>query len=380
MTTAAFELIQTEAHAAPTEAAQASHSWIIVSQVKSMRVVYFTDDADYQPSMDGDWYYCSPYQGRLPKQMSLRNCWGWRFNGGVFMEAREKPKKSNQESLIENNRKALLSILHEKINTIRQPFLPSCDYGEDVRRNKLHQAQTYLALSQIKAPTSPETNGFPQLQAVAVARNISLLSAAKLITSKATETQRVLLETERFREPLSQAIAQAQTQQQSLEIREWLLDKVYPELSKQFKFRVENTEPIDLSKALTDTHRRHEIARLKAQLRECINRQRAPLASDYLLNDEIRKHKARIAQAVLAHAGQVPEGLDGSVLKAYAQARQLELSAAAEITLHSMAAAADILARTEATKDHWLARIEAIQTLQDIHSVDAALNELEARA
>jgi hypothetical protein len=380
MPTTSSDCLKIQAPQMSEPAACTNENWIIVTQVKSMRVVYFTDDANYQPATDADWYYCSPYPGQLPEQMTLRNCWGWRFNGGVFIDAREKHKKSTRESLIENNRKALLCMLHEKINNIRQPFLPSCDFGEELRRNKLQQAQTYLALSKIKAQTSLDNNDFPQLQAVAVARNISLLSAAKLITDKAAETQRVLQETERFREQLSQAIAQAQTQQQLLEIREWMLDKVYPELSKQFKFRVENTEPIDLNKALTEAHRRHEIARLKAQLRECINRQRAPFASDYLLNDEIRKHKARIAQAVLANAGQVPEEMDGSVLEAYAQARQLELPAAAELTLQSMATTANILLRTEAVKDYCLARIDAIQTLEDIRSVDAALDELEAQS
>jgi hypothetical protein len=35
--------------------------WIVVTQVKSDRVVYFTDDPGYQPPMEGDWYYCSPF-------------------------------------------------------------------------------------------------------------------------------------------------------------------------------------------------------------------------------------------------------------------------------------------------------------------------------
>jgi len=32
-------------------------TWFVVSQCKSNRVVYFTDDTDYVPPMQGDWYY-----------------------------------------------------------------------------------------------------------------------------------------------------------------------------------------------------------------------------------------------------------------------------------------------------------------------------------
>ena len=95
---------------------------IIVSQVKSNRVVYFTDDLDYQPPMEGDWYYVSTYQGPLPKDMTLRNCWGWRFNGGVFKDAREAPRQSAAESLLENNRKALRRLLREKIDARARTF------------------------------------------------------------------------------------------------------------------------------------------------------------------------------------------------------------------------------------------------------------------
>jgi hypothetical protein len=55
----------------------ANKTWFIVSQVKSHRVVYFTDDPGYTPPTEGDWFYVSPYQGELPQAMSLRNCWGW---------------------------------------------------------------------------------------------------------------------------------------------------------------------------------------------------------------------------------------------------------------------------------------------------------------
>lgn len=256
-------------------------NWIIVTQVKSHRVVYFTDDPQYQPPMEGDWYYCSPYSGAMPESMTLRNCWGWRFNGGVFADARGAAAKPAHETLIESNRKALMTLLREKIDTIREPFLPSCKQGDAVRQIKLSEAQAFLA--------GTGNAYYPYLQAAATARNISLLEIAQLIVAKAQETQRVLLETERFREALTQAIQTAQTQAQLLQVRTWLLDQVYPELSRAFKFRIENTEPVNLDKPIGDTHRQHEISRLKAQLREVVNAQRAAVRSDYVQNDEIRK-------------------------------------------------------------------------------------------
>ncbi len=365
----------------------ASVKWIIVSQVKSHRVVYFTDDPEYQPPMDGDWYYCSPYSGALPAAITLRNCWGWRFNGGVFTDARSAPAKPAHETLIESNRKALLTILREKINTIREPFLPSCKQGDVVRQIKLREAEAYLIIGNIDAGNeqTSEIAGelldagltYPHLQGLAGARNISVLEAAKLIVVKAEETERVLLETERFRESLSRAIQTAQSQEQLQQIRTLLLDQIYPELSREFKYRIENTEPLELDKPIGDTHREHEIARLKAQLREVINAQRAAIRSDYVANDEIRKHKARLAQAVLAHGGTPPPGLDITLLESYAQARQMDVASAAQLIVNSMAVAAEILARSEVVKDRMLARIEAVKTLAEVRAMAAELTALE---
>lgn len=119
--------------------------YVIVSQVKSNRVVYYTDDRDYQPPMTGDWYYVSIYDGILPAGMNLRNCWGWRFNGRAFVDAREVKMHSPEESLLANNRKSLLKILNEKIEAVRHPFMPSCAHGDLARRAKLKEARQYLA-------------------------------------------------------------------------------------------------------------------------------------------------------------------------------------------------------------------------------------------
>ena len=364
-----------------------SAQWVIVTQVKSHRVVYFTDDPHYQPAMEGDWYYYSPFSGAIPAQMTLRNCWGWRFNGGIFTDARGTPAKSDQETLFDSNRKTLLALLREKIDTIREPFLPSCKQGDAVRQIKLREAQVYLELGNNDPAIRSNTrqtfesakagHGYSHLQAVATARNISLYEAAELIVAKAEETQRVLLQSERFRESLTQAIHAAQTHAQLLQIRTWLLDQVYPELSREFKFRIENTEPIALDKPIPQTHRQHEVARLKAQLREVINAQRAATRSDYVHNDEIRKRKAQLASAVLQHGGKAPPGLDITLLETYAEARQLNLVEAAQLIVNSMTVAAEVLAQSEMLKDRMLARIEAVNTLADIRAVAAELAALE---
>lgn len=349
----------------------ASMQWIIITQVKSNRVVYFTDDADYQPAMAGDWYYCSAHLGELPAAMSLKNCWRWRFNGGVFDDAQEAPKLSQHEALLESNRNALLRILRDKVNAIREPFLASCKQGDLVRQIKLAQARLFL-----QGPDELNKAAYAQLEAVALARNISLLAAARLILAKAEETQKVLLETERFREQLSTAIRTANSEAQLLECRAWLLEQVYPELSRQFRFSLENTQPPDLDAPIRDTHRLHEITRLKAQLCAAINQQRAPLDSRYIHNDEVRRQKVRLAHALLANGGSAPDGMDFTLLETYARARGLDLPSAAQLIVNSMAVTAQLLARTEAVKDSVLARIEAIRSLRDIRALDDEISTL----
>lgn len=370
-------VLQNETESANSVAVEPLRLWIIVSQVKSNRVVYFTDDEDYQPPTEGDWYYCSTYGGHLPKGMTLRNCWGWHFNGGVFADARENPKKSGKELLIDSNRKALLRILNEKIDAVRAPFQPDCMQGAAIRQQKWHEAQQLLALEPPPGDENAQASlRLPLLNAVATARNISLLEAAKLVTAKAQEAQEVLQESERFREQFKQAIQSAKSETQLLELREWLLDKIYPALTEQFKYQLQNTEPLNLDKPIKDTHRLHEVTRLKAQLREAINKKRAPIHSDYIQNDEVRKHKAKLAQALLSNQGNPVEGLDLSLLHTYAQARSLSLGNAAHLVLNSVASAGQLLVQTEQIKDTMLARIDAVRTLRDIRQVSAALGEL----
>jgi hypothetical protein len=348
-----------------------NEKWVIVSQVKSSRVVYFTNDAMYQPPTDSDVYYYSLFAGYLPEGLSLTNCWGWRFNGGVFTDARESTPKSLEVSLLELNKNALYKILNEKINLIRLPFLPSCAAGEELRKLKLAQASQYLQLDTL---STPDNRDFPLLFSVANSRGITVQEAAVLVQSKHSANIDMLIESERFREQLSSAIQAANTQAGLLNIREWLIDRVYPELSNQFPYPADHTEPYDLDKPMTDTQRIHEIAALKVKLRDVINQKRLPLKSDYVANDDIRKRKLSEAKAV--YEGQMATSPRTTPLGAFAAARHLTLVEAAQVLLESAAVGAKLLAITEQAKDELLAKIERIKNLRDTAQIHYSINAL----
>lgn len=341
--------------------------YIVVSQVKSNRVVYYTDDPDYEPEMAGDCYYVSIYDGTLPIGMTLRNCWGWRFNGRAFIEAREMPERSPEESLLESDRRALLRLLNEKIEAVRRPFAPACAYGDMARQVKLKEARLYLSRSREMFCSE---DSIDSLKAVAAARNCSVWEAARLVVAKAEENERVVAESERFREQLSEAIKVAKDEGTLLELRRWLLDGVYPELSVRFAFSIDTTRPVDRQRILSEAHRLHEMSRLKAQLREAINRERRSAHSDYVGNDEVLRHKVMLAQSILDNGGRRRESIDYSVLETYAEARNLPLETACALLVDSFALNRERLMKTERVKDRVLARIDAIATTNDIDEIE----------
>ena len=357
----------------------APNTWIVISQCKSDRVVYFTDDPHYQPPMEGDWYYCSTYLGDLPHGMTLRNCWGWRFRGSQFHDAREPAKVTTAEKLIDNNRRALLRLLKDKIDEIRKPYAPSCLDGQALRVIKLQQARNWLEHMTSAADTIDADRAWAYLAQVAQARGCAMEQAAKLIVARAQTQEQMWLETERFREQLTQLIQESQSQTQLLEIREWLLDAVYPELSHQFKYTQSNTEPIDTSAGLSDITRLHEITRLKAQLRETINNQRKHLHTAYVLGEQVWQHKLKQAQQWLSRPASMPDD-DASpgfeLLDSYAQAKNWNKTEAAQALLDAASAASQTLLDTERSKDQLLSRIENVKTLADVQQLQQELNEL----
>lgn len=358
---------------APEAPEAAAKAYTIVVQVKSNRVVYFTDDPEYQPPMEGDWYYVGSFAGAPPDGMTLRNCWGWRFTGDAFTDAREPQAKPRRETLLDHNRRALLRILKEKIDAVREPYAPDCSLGDNVRRTKLAEAQAYLA--------EPEASAaYSLLEAAAVARNLPLAKAAALIVKRAQQTREILVATERVREQFTAAIASAPDEAALLQVRAGLLDKAYPDLTRRFAFLAVDTEPQDLEALLPDAHRVHEIARLKVQLRERINAKRESIDSQYVQNDTALKHKVKLAQLLVAQGGERPAGVDFAMLDAYAGARDLAPLEAAKLIVASMADAGRVLTETENLKDRLLAQIDAIKSLGEIRRVSSEIEKLEVKA
>jgi len=352
--------------AEPPQTRGATH-WLIVSQVKSNRVLYFTDDQDYRPSEEGDWCYVSSHLGELPAEMTLRNCWSWRYDGEKFLDAREAPARPKREALVENNRRALMTLLNDKIAAVRAPYEPSTAMGEAVRRAKLDEAIHFQSLAVAPAAPPPgRRSEYPLLEAAAVARNITMTAAAELIVTKAMECTTVLCESERFREQMARAIEVAETDTDLLALREWLLNDIYPALSERFKYPIDRTKPIDPDAPLDAVTLTHERARLKAQLREKINLKRASLHSDYVQNDAMLKHKAKLAQLVLANGGVAPEGVDCTLLQSYAEARGMELAEVARLVDQGLNSASQLLSHTEVSKDLIIYNIESTKTAIDI--------------
>jgi hypothetical protein len=172
--------------------------------------VYFTDDPQYQPPMEGDWYYCSIYKGVLPPDLTLRNCWGWRFRGSQFSDAREPVKVSAAEKLLDNNRSALLRLLKDKIDEVRKPFAPTCLDGHAIRERKLLQAKEWLVQQQMPQSAFEDSqHSWAFLSQVAHAHARPIEQAANLIVMRAADQERMWLQTERFREQMTQFIKQA---------------------------------------------------------------------------------------------------------------------------------------------------------------------------
>lgn len=354
-------------------------SWTIVTQCKSDRVVYFTDDPHYQPPMEGDWYYCSTYLGDLPEGMTLRNCWGWRFRGSQFRDAREPVRRNTTQPLIDHNRRALLRLLNDKIDEVRQPYAPKCLDGQTLRAIKLQQARDWLAFQRSAQQAPASTPSWPFLAQVAQAQGCTLEQAALSVVARAQAQEQMWLETERFREQLTLLIQASHTQAQLLELRECLLDAVYPALSHQFKYPQSDTEPLDTTAPLDAAVRLHETTRLKAQLRDAINTRRKPLHSAYVLGEQVWQHKLRQARQWLSRpdatpTDPVPPGFE--LLQSYAQARGWSLQEAARALLDAASQSTQTLQETERIKDELLARIETLTTWADVQRIDQALKDL----
>jgi hypothetical protein len=345
-------------------------SYTILSQVKSARVVYFTDDPDYVPPTDGDWYFASPYVGALPDGMTLRNCWSWRFNGNSFVLADVKGPRSTADRLVDSNRAALMRILNEKIDQIRKPYAASSVLGETIRSLKFDEARAWL-----HAPTSRPS--FAALEAVALARNMSMQAAAELVCLRAAQTDEMLIATERVRERFALLIQNAQSNDELLRLRNALMHDVYPELSTQLRFSIPNTTPRDPMAPLSEHQAVHEKSRLRAMLRERINDVRASVDGGYAAQAEIMKFKAKAADWVLTETGARPSGV--KLLEEEANARHVSLEETARRVLKEFAHSSQLLWQTEQARAQLDARIDSISTVGEIELVDRMIVDTVAR-
>ena len=352
-------------------AANAPHTttWRVVSQVKSNRVVYFTDDPDYAPPTEGDWYYISPYQGELPKAMTLRNCWGWRFNGMAFADAREIAKPNLAQTLLTNNKEALHKLLRDKIDAARKPYAATSPAADALRALRLQQACSILG-----GQNAADETSHALLLGSAASRGISIQVMAERTIAAHDATQKALIESEVLRDEIAVAIDKATDQQQLMLLRQRLMNDIAPQLNAQFKVKPAHTTAQQQNAKPMPDQLAQEQWRLTVQLRLKVNSLRRPYVSDYILDDVVLKHKGQIAQAVLNNAGQAPQQMDATALMSHAAARGQTLVQAATEVLTEMNETAKVLIDTEQIKEVVMSRISSVSSFKEIEEAGAMIN------
>lgn len=341
--------------------------WTVVSQVKSHRVVYFTDDPEYAPPAEGDWYYVSVHPGALPEGMTLRNCWNWRFDGAEFTHAHKEQKKPGA-ALLDANKAALRKLLREKIDDALRPLAPTPGISEGMRALKLAEARTVL-----EGGSPAQLKLLPNAAAV---RGLGLREMALRIVQHEDDWQGAQCAMECLREELTAGIDQATRQDQLLSIRSRLMKEVAPATTPGYAVKPSDLTPQRAGAQPSGDELAQEQLRLQVQLRLQINALRRGCVSDYLLDDVVLRHKGRIAQAVLAAGGAVPPDLDVAALVSHAAARGMSLPDAARDVLSEMNDTARVLLETEQMKDAVLARIVAIRTFAEIEEVGKIIHAL----
>ncbi|HEX7639894.1 MAG TPA: hypothetical protein VF457_15970 [Burkholderiaceae bacterium] len=352
--------------------AEAHPGWYVVSQVKTYRVIYFTDDPDYRSPTEGDWFFVSHHRGDLPAGMTLKNCWSWRYDGQNFRDAGDPPPEDAPERLLDANRRALRTLLRELVDAARAPWAPSSSLGETLRAAKLAEARACREAGAAGLE-------LPLLRNLAAARAITVADAATLVLDRHQATVEALVESEALRERFSHAIESALTLDELGRLRRELLAQVDGH-------QVAGLPPVpvpmtsaELEEPLDPASREIEVARLQAQLRYAVNRLRARIDDGYSQNDGLVKHKAKLAQAVLSNEGRPPAGLDVSMLADIADCRGLSLTDAARLVLGTVTEGENILRRTEREKDRFLARIDAARSLRDFLRVGEELRAFTHR-
>ncbi|QHI99142.1 hypothetical protein GT347_14795 [Xylophilus rhododendri] len=346
------------------ELAETAARWFIVSQVKSNRVVYFTDDPDYQPPMEGNWYFVSVFQGDLPEAMTLRNCWSWRFNGDSFQDAQEPPVPEPQQALLAANRSALRYLLREKINRWRTPTAANCYLGEMLWADKLEEARRHAAAA--------GEGRFVLLQSLAAARGIGLAEAAELILAASARREAVLHESEAVRERFAHAIEQADSQEALMALRQDLMDMVHPHDAPRTAMTINPMTPQEWTRPLAPQQLLQEVQRLRTQLRLAIDQLRRQGSVGCLFDETLAA--ARLHAALELLAGRAPSGsMEHRALAQFAAARDLPLQEAARLVKAQAEQMQELLLSTEARRDEIDAAIGRMVNLRDLQAVQKAI-------
>ena len=359
------------AHTAP---ASAPAGWFIVSQVKTHRVIYFTDDQGYAPAMDGDWYFVSHYHGELPADMTLKNCWSWRFDGATLRSAGDPAEAGSDASLVKSNRKALHAMLSGIVDDLRKPWAPTCALGESLRAAKLLEARAWRDATADR----PVPVELPLLQGLAAARNITLAEAADLVAERHQATLDGLMASEALRERFAYAIDSALTPADLAAVRAHLIAETGDLQASALPRGPQPMSPRELDAPLDEPARALEAARLRAQLRSAINGRRRRVHDGFDQDDGLLKHKAKLAQSVLNNDDKAPSAAS-SLLADYASSRGLSLEDAARLVIGTVTDADHVLRSTERQKDHFLARIERARSLREFQQVGKELHAFTHR-
>ena len=347
-------------------------AWFVVSQVKTHRVVYFTDDPAYEPPQDGDWYFVSHYLGALPVGMTLRNCWGWRFSGTVFTDAREKAAPTPEESLLSANRRALLALLAEKVQRMQSDAPVGSLLDMEARRLKVEEARRFLAMGDDSAMPAQE---FLMLRGAADAQGLTMADAARFVLDGEAVFYQCLARGEALRERMTLRIEATNTQGELIELRRVLLEEVVPQASGHYPYPATPMRPEELDAPMSEVHRAHEIARLNAQLRDRINDARHPARMNYVGEDILMRHKARLARQLLDADGVKVPDVDFSLLENFAGARNLGMIDAARLIWSTVEDAEKKLWATELLKDRMEALIQAMRNARDVRHVERELRK-----
>lgn len=95
------------------------------------RIVYFTSNIAEHTVIDDNLYICF-YDGALPlqpREMTLRNCWAWKWNAQTDTLVYSDADPSLKSTLFDQNKQAAKSVLKNMINKTRKTLVGDYAFG-----------------------------------------------------------------------------------------------------------------------------------------------------------------------------------------------------------------------------------------------------------